>query len=364
MSVGLLPSQVTNYNLGALVLLSEKIASASASLDFTSIITSAYDEYLIELINIVPASNSRVRFLVSTDNGSTWATANVYRWTAQKLITGVSSAQINGGAATSWDLDTGDITLQAGGTHTGKLHLIRGSAAASPIMYANYSYDDNVNGFTAFEWSGTWRGAALINAIQFKMASGNITSGTIRVYGIAKASTTIGNVPAVALIESQILGSDTATVTFSSIPQIYRNLEVRYVARSSVAATADNMLMRLNGDSGANYDRQLGLVSNATFVGQEAIAGTSANVGNISGNSATAGLCGAGKININSYRQTIFNKMIFSENGYEDANASGGIKAMFLAQQWRSTAAITSVALFTAASNFKAGSQFDLYGYL
>src|SRR5690349_3912071 len=68
---------------GGLVLLEEHvITSSSASMDFTTrnvtgqsgaSIQSDYDDYLVRLINIVPATNTQnLRHRVSTDGGSTF----------------------------------------------------------------------------------------------------------------------------------------------------------------------------------------------------------------------------------------------------------------------------------------------------
>ena len=51
------------------------------------------------------------------------------------------------------------------------------------------------------------------------------------------------------------LGSST-TVTFSSIPSTYKHLQIRYLARSArTGAATDDLAIRLNSDSGANYAR-------------------------------------------------------------------------------------------------------------
>ena len=64
---------------GGLVLLEQHTASASASLNFTTAITSAYDDYVFKLVGLVPATNNQdieVRF--STDGGSTWITGTAF----------------------------------------------------------------------------------------------------------------------------------------------------------------------------------------------------------------------------------------------------------------------------------------------
>ena len=83
---------------GALVLLEQHTASASATLDFTSCISSTYDDYLVEGLSLVPATNA-VNFTmqVSTDGGSTWA-STTYNWAySYRLLRGAASGDVYGG---------------------------------------------------------------------------------------------------------------------------------------------------------------------------------------------------------------------------------------------------------------------------
>src|SRR5947207_2075820 len=64
---------------GALVFLEAHTASASASLDFTTFISSTYDDYLIEGVGIIPATDAVIfRAQVGTGGGPTYDTANNY----------------------------------------------------------------------------------------------------------------------------------------------------------------------------------------------------------------------------------------------------------------------------------------------
>ena len=67
---------------GALVLLEEHTASSSASLAFTSWYSASYDEYMIEFVNVIPATNNvglAVNF--SVNGGSSYDTSTIYDWT-------------------------------------------------------------------------------------------------------------------------------------------------------------------------------------------------------------------------------------------------------------------------------------------
>jgi hypothetical protein len=55
------------------------------------------------------------------------------------------------------------------------------------------------------------------------------------------------------LISSQVLGSNTASITFSSIPGTYTDLTLRVSARSDDAGQMDYLVTRFNSDSATNY---------------------------------------------------------------------------------------------------------------
>ena len=87
------------YNSGALVLLGTFTASSSATINVTGQISSTYDDYLIILENILPATNNAtLELLVSTNNGSSWNTGANYNINNAHLSGGTFSYnQGNGG---------------------------------------------------------------------------------------------------------------------------------------------------------------------------------------------------------------------------------------------------------------------------
>jgi hypothetical protein len=59
------------------------------------------------------------------------------------------------------------------------------------------------------------------------------------------------------LIESQVLGSTTASVTFSAIDQTFTDLVLKYSPRGSAAYAASNLIMKFNGSTSGYSDRLL-----------------------------------------------------------------------------------------------------------
>ena len=178
---------------GALVLLSTQTASSSATLSFTSGIDSTYKEYIFKLINIHPATdNTETTFNMSTDGGS--------NYNVTKTTTFVQAEHDEADSTTSLAYKTADDLIQATGFQNisdtigndndangnGTLHLFDPSnttfvkhffSRVNGMYNSNYHTDCFVGGY------GNTTSA--VNAIQFKMASGNIDSGVIKLYGVS-----------------------------------------------------------------------------------------------------------------------------------------------------------------------------------
>jgi hypothetical protein len=172
---------------GGLVLLEQHVAAASAVLDFTTCISALYDEYLIELIHVLPATAAANLLLrVSTDGGATYdATANYYTALAVCSNTaGVAVVQVNAGTS-SQIFAAVDNTAFAGGV-AGFLRLFDPLSAIVRCMFKVAVLCARAGDAATGEGMTLWNVATAVNAFRFLFSAGNIASGTIRVYGIAK----------------------------------------------------------------------------------------------------------------------------------------------------------------------------------
>lgn len=168
-----------------------------------------------------------------------------------------------------------------------------------------------------------------------------------------------GGAAAYELISTTTLGSDTSSVTFSSIDSTYKHLQIRFTARSNYNNTFDVMYVRLNGDSGGNY-RDHWLLGDGSSVQSELSGASGMNTGWLSGNTATANSFGAGVFDLLDYTSTTKNKTARSLAG----SYTGGLNRIYLRSGlWVNTAAVSSVTLLPVyGSNFKTYSRFSLYG--
>jgi hypothetical protein len=174
---------------GALVLLEQYTASSSTSLDFTNCISSTYDTYEIHLVGVVPASGGvtlDVRY--STNGGSSYDSTAIYDENEWRFANGVGSGGGGSSGGTSIPLGRSD-TLSAStnyGLH-GKLTLhVLNNASKYPTLFGALSFFSNGSALTEHVTNAVYKSTTSINAIRFLMSSGNIASGTIRCYGLAK----------------------------------------------------------------------------------------------------------------------------------------------------------------------------------
>lgn len=170
---------------GALVLLEQHTAASSASLDFTSFISSAHDEYLIELINVIPATNGAdLRFRVSTDSGVSFDSSANYYYGIWGTPNSGAAAAVQGNSATSAAVFTSLSNTREGVSGTMRLFNPLGSGLHRSWILSVVAWQAGaVYGGSGM---GLWNLTTPVDACQFLYSSGNIASGTIRAYGVAK----------------------------------------------------------------------------------------------------------------------------------------------------------------------------------
>jgi hypothetical protein len=165
-----------------------------------------------------------------------------------------------------------------------------------------------------------------------------------------------------AQIAQTTLTGSVVSVTFSSIPQGFRNLLLYWQLRSDRVAAFDNTIVRFNADSGNNYDHvRASFNTGASYVVARATNGIfsvceSAN--------ARADNFGPGNFLIPGYSTTNREKFIFGmSSAFDDASADADIFVIVNSGRWRNTSAITSLTILPSlGTNFVSGSILQLYG--
>ena len=184
---------------GSMTLIKTLTASSSGTLSFVNgassvVFDGTYKEYVFKFIEMHPSGdNVNFTFNLSVDSGSNYnVTKTTNFWEAyhkedgtdqylatadgRDLAQSTAFQQLNG-AGVQDENDgsiSGTFTIYDPASTTFAKHFM--SISESNAHNGNYSW----NGFV----SGYGNTTSAVNAIQFKMSSGNIDAGTIKMYGI------------------------------------------------------------------------------------------------------------------------------------------------------------------------------------
>ena len=182
-----LPASISG---GGLNLISTQTASSSSTIDFTSGIDSTYKEYIFKYINIHPASAEHFTFQGSTDGGSSYGVTLTSTYFHAKHDEGDSStslAYVTGkdlAQSTSYLRLADSLSTSADESTSGTLHLFNPSDTTFVKHFISRSSVSNTEAKDGFV-AGYFNTTSAIDAIQFKMSSGNIDSGVIKLYGVS-----------------------------------------------------------------------------------------------------------------------------------------------------------------------------------
>ena len=179
------------------VLIKEQTASSSSTISFVHgtsdvVLDSTYPIYLFKFINIHPSAHIEFAFNASTDTGSNYNIAKTntttsayhgengasadYYYIDEDLAQGTGVARISGNTYTDNDSSmSGEMWLFNPSSTTYVKHYI---ANTQRMDYSSVGYTN--------QWlsAGYMNTTSAVDAIQFSMVSGNMDSGTIKLYGI------------------------------------------------------------------------------------------------------------------------------------------------------------------------------------
>ena len=186
-----LPASISG---GGMTLIQEQTASSSATISFTSGIDSTYDEYVFKFINIHPSADDaefRVGFRDGgTDYDAVKTSSAIEVYHHETSGTAALAYSTGGDLAQSTDFQMLSAANGIGNNNdqcfSGYLHLYNPSsttfvkhfiATSQYSHFEDYSSNDYVAGYI--------NTTTAIDGVQFKMHSGNIDSGVIKLYGIS-----------------------------------------------------------------------------------------------------------------------------------------------------------------------------------
>jgi len=172
------------------VLLATATADDTATISFTSDITSTYGEYIFGFYN-VDGGETRLTFQTSTDSGSNYDTTVTSTWFYSRLQENHGGATLSYYTAndqaqgTAFQLLNVNLKDDADAGLSGKLHLFNPASTTyvKHFMARTEILQSGDSTFDAFV-AGYFNTTSAIDAIQFKMLSGNMSAGKIKMWGV------------------------------------------------------------------------------------------------------------------------------------------------------------------------------------
>ena len=188
-AVTALPASVSG---GGLNLISTQTASSSATIDFTSGIDSTYKEYIFKFYDIHPATD-QTDFTFQTDTGTntnynqTITSTNFYAFHSEgdftTLTYNTADDQAQGTSFQPLITDMGNANDES---WVGSLQLFAPSSTTFVKHFISrmQGYNGVNAGSLDMYTAGYINTTTALTRVQFKMSSGNIDSGVIKLYGV------------------------------------------------------------------------------------------------------------------------------------------------------------------------------------
>ena len=179
-----------------ITLISSQTASSSASLSFTTGLDSTYKAYKFVFSNIKAATSSQFTFNLSTDSGSNY---NVTKTTTMAIAYHYEN---NSGDSFIYDNNSNTLAQStafqsllyattpddADAGVSGTLTIFNPSSTTFIKHFISISNQTSYGGPNPYQTvsylAGYGNTTSAVNAIQFKMSTGNIADGKIYLYGI------------------------------------------------------------------------------------------------------------------------------------------------------------------------------------
>lgn len=169
----------TTYAQGDRVLIESKTASASVSLDFITGITSEFTQYILEIINLVPASSVDIYLRFSDDGGSTFKSgASDYAYGSDQTSASAAFIPIS-------VIATAISNTASHGGICGRATVYNPAlVSVQTNCVTNITQASSATAIFSMYTGGSYVTAATIDGFQIIAESGNLTSGTVNLWGI------------------------------------------------------------------------------------------------------------------------------------------------------------------------------------
>ena len=167
------------------------------------------------------------------------------------------------------------------------------------------------------------------------------------------------------LITTVTVGSGgQSSIDFTSIPSTYTDLLVAYSLRCTLTGGPYNFgdcAVRLNGDTGSNYNRFVARAREGSAASGGTAGGTFIVLYEATAADASANTFGTGQLYISNYTSSKY-KSVGIEGGTETQNNTQ-VQTGFSSGLWKSTSVVNAIKLYEQnGTNFVQHSSASLYG--
>lgn len=173
----------------ALILLDSKIAAAVASVDFTQYITGEFDKYVVDMVDIIPATDgANLLARVSEDFGVTFKSGATDYGYANNVCTDAGANAPTGSTGANAIVVAFSLSNVGGRAFCGEFKLFNPAGTAkNKRTQSDASYVSSTPNLLRLTGAGTFSlDTNAINGLRFLMSAGNITSGTFSLYAVRK----------------------------------------------------------------------------------------------------------------------------------------------------------------------------------
>ena len=162
------------------------------------------------------------------------------------------------------------------------------------------------------------------------------------------------------LLETTLISTNTASVTFSNLNNYsdYKHLQIRMTLRSNTST--DVGYLRFNSNTGNNYSNH-DLVGNGSGVFSAAWTSQSGMWIRFAGSDDPANAFSSTVVDVLDFGNASKNTTVRQLNGWI-ATGAGSNFIYLMSGAWLNTNAVTSMTLSNLDSSFVSGSRFSLYG--
>ena len=196
-SLSAITTKPSGLSGGTMNLISTQTASSSSTISFTSNIDSTYKEYIFKFINIHPSAESVFSFQADTGTNTNYnqtITSTSFRAFHREdggesglgYITASDQAQ---GTGFQHLMESPQLGTNNDENLNGTLHIFDPSNTTFVKHFIARTLSQNDDGQPAYVLDGFFAGyfntTSALTRFQFKFASGNIDSGTIKLYGVS-----------------------------------------------------------------------------------------------------------------------------------------------------------------------------------